>query len=127
MQIFWKEISDAIAKGNDERVKHLYKKVSRLLFFISAVIAGFLIPISDVILRNILGENYLGGALTLSIMFIYPVYQSMGQVGGTMLYASEKVSVQSIIGIVFMITSMIVTYLVLAPSQCSCSRFRFRL
>ena len=117
MQIFWKEISDAIAKGNDERVKHLYKKVSRLLFFISAVIAGFLIPISDVILRNILGENYLGGALTLSIMFIYPVYQSMGQVGGTMLYASEKVSVQSIIGIVFMITSMIVTYLVLAPSN----------
>ena len=117
MQIFWKEISEAISEGNDDRVRQLYKKVSRLLFFISAVIAGFLMPISDVIIRNILGENYLGGALTLAIMFIYPVYQSMGQVGGTMLYASEKVSIQSIIGISFMIGSMIVTYWALAPSD----------
>ena len=117
MQIFWKEISEAISQGNDNRVRQLYKKVSRLLFFISAVIAGFLIPISDEIIRNILGENYLGGALTLAIMFIYPVYQSMGQVGGTMLYASEKVSIQSIIGMSFMIGSMIVTYWVLAPSD----------
>lgn len=117
MQIFWKEISEAIAQGNDDRVRQLYKKVSRLLFFISAVIAGYLMPISDVIIRNILGENYLGGALTLAIMFIYPIYQSMGQVGGTMLYASEKVSIQSIIGISFMIGSMIVTYWVLAPSD----------
>jgi hypothetical protein len=41
----------------------------------------------------------------------------MGQVGGTMLYASEKVSIQSIIGMSFMIGSMIVTYWVLAPSD----------
>ena len=34
-----------------------------------------------------------------------------------MLYASEKVLIQSIIGIVFMVASMIVTYLVLAPSD----------
>ena len=117
MQIFWKEISEAIELGNEERVSQLYKKVSRILFFISAVISGFLIPISDVLLRNILGDNYIGGALTLSIMFIYPVYQSMGQVGGTMLYASEKVKIQSIIGISFMIVSMIVTYWVLAPND----------
>ena len=117
MRIFWKEVSEAQARGDNEHVSRLYKKVSRLLFFISAAITGFLIPLSEVILKNILGENYEGGALTLAIMFIYPVYQSMGQVGGTMLYASEKVSIQSIIGIFFMIASMIVTYWVLAPSS----------
>jgi len=117
MRIFWKEISEAQEQGNNERVRRLYKKVSRVLFFISAFIAGFLIPWSEVIVNNILGENYNGAVLTLAIMFVYPVYQSMGQIGGTMLYATERVSIQSIIGIVFMIASMIGTYLVLAPSS----------
>ena len=117
LRIFWKEISEAQKQGNNERVRRLYKKVSRLLFFISAFIAGFLIPWSEVIVSNVLGENYKGGVLTLAIMFVYPVYQSMGQIGGTMLYATERVSIQSIIGVVFMIASMIATYLVLAPSS----------
>ena len=117
LRIFWKEIAEAQEQGNNEHVRRLYKKVSRLLFFISAFIAGFLIPWSEVIISNILGENYKEGVSTLAIMFLYPVYQTMGQIGGTMLYASEKVLIQSIIGIVFMVASMIVTYLVLAPSD----------
>ncbi len=117
LRIFWKEISEAQKQGNNERVRRLYKKVSRVLFFISAFIVGFLIPWSEVIVTNILGENYKAGGLTLAIMFFYPVYQSMGQIGGAMLYATERVSIQSIIGIVFMISSMVVTYLVLAPTN----------
>ena len=117
MRIFWKEISEAQTKGDSERVSRLYKKVSRLLFFVSSVITGFLIPWSKVIISNILGENYEGGVLTLAIMLVYPVYQSMGQIGGTMLYAAEKVSIQSVVGIFFMIASMIATYWVLAPSS----------
>ena len=65
----------------------------------------------------ILSTAYVGGASTLIIMFLYPIHQSMGQIGGTMLYATERVTLQVVIGIVFMVVSMCVTYLVLAPAN----------
>jgi len=66
-------------------------------------------------LRLVLGAQYAGGALTLSLMFFYPIHQSMGQIGSAMLYATERVAIQVTLGIVFMIVSMAVTYLMLAP------------
>jgi O-antigen/teichoic acid export membrane protein len=93
----------------------LYKRVSRLLFLVGAVIAGFLIPWSGALLHKILGSAYVGGAMTLAIMFLYPVHQSMGQIGCTMLMATERVSYQVISGIVFMIAGIVVSYFVLAP------------
>jgi O-antigen/teichoic acid export membrane protein len=115
LRIFWKEIAEANHRGDHVRAGLLYKKVSRLLFLVGAVIAGFLIPWSEALLHKFLGSAYVGGAMTLAIMFLYPVHQSMGQIGTTMLMATERVSHQVIIGIVFMILSMVVTYFVLAP------------
>ncbi len=117
LRIFWKEISEAQNQGNNNRVAQLYKKVSRLMFLASSIVTGFIIPWSEELLITILGKFYAEGATTLIIMLIYPVHQSMGQIGGTMLYATERVSIQSITGIIFMIVSMVATYYVLAPNN----------
>lgn len=117
LSIFWKEIAEAHHRGDRTRAGVLYQKVSRLLFFVGAAIAGFLIPWSEDLLRLLLGAGYVGGATTMAIMFLYPIHQSMGQIGSTMLYATERVSLYVAIGIVFMIASMGVTYLVLAPAN----------
>jgi O-antigen/teichoic acid export membrane protein len=117
MNIFWKEVAEAHHRGDHVRTGVLYQKVSRLLFLVSAVIAGFLVPWTEDLLKLILGAAYVGGATTLTIMFIYPVHQSMGTIGGTMLYATGRVRIQVLAGIVFMIASMIGTYFVLAPPQ----------
>lgn len=117
LRIFWKEIAEAHHQGDHARTGMLYQKVSRILFLIGAMIAGFLIPWAEELLRLILGINYIGGATTLAIMFLFPVHQSMGQIGGTMLYATERVSLQVITGIIFMIVSIGVAYLVLAPGD----------
>jgi O-antigen/teichoic acid export membrane protein len=115
LSIFWKEIAEAHHKGNHARTGALYQRVSRLLFLIGAVIAGYLAPWANDMLRLLLGAQYAGGALTLSIMFFYPIHQSMGQIGSAMLYATERVAIQVALGIAFMIVSMAVTYLMLAP------------
>lgn len=115
LNIFWKEIAEAHHRGDHQRASSLYQKVSRLLFLVGATIAGFLMPWSGSLLRFVLGTAYVGGATTMAIMFLYPVHQSMGQIGSTMLYATERISLQVTIGIGFMIASMGVTYLVLAP------------
>lgn len=115
LRIFWKEVAEAHSRGDQFRTAMLYRKISRLLYLFGAVIAGLLIPWSSEILVMALGESYLGGVSTLGIMFLYPVHQSLGQIGGTMFLATEKVSLQVKIGIVFMLSSMVVTYFVLAP------------
>jgi O-antigen/teichoic acid export membrane protein len=115
LRIFWKEVAEAYHGGNHERAGALYKRVSRLLFLVGAMIAGYLIPWAPDLLRVLLGPAYVGGAVTLAIMFIYPVHQSMGQIGGTMLYATERVSIQVVVGIAIMIASIAVSYLTIAP------------
>lgn len=123
LRIFWKEIAEAHHQGNYARTGVLYQNVSRLLFLVGAIISGFLIPWAEDLLRVILGVAYIGGATTLAIMFLYPVHQSMGQIGGTMLYATERVSLQVITGIIFMLVSMVATYFVLAPENATIPGF----
>ena len=115
LRIFWKEVAEAHHRGDHTRTENIYMKVSRLLFHIGAIIAGFLIPWTRDLLGLILGTAYVGGTATTAIMFLYPVHQSMGQIVTTMFLATERVSIQVFIGSAFMIAGMAVTYLVLAP------------
>lgn len=115
LAVFWKEIAEANAMGNMERVRMLYYKVSRSLCFIGAVLSCLLIPFSKEILSLLLGPSYRSGGLPLSIMFLYPVHQSLGQITGTMFYATGQTKTQSKIGIFFMAISIPIAYLLLAP------------
>lgn len=123
LNVFWKEIAEAHHQGNKERVASLYLRVSRGLFFVSSCAAGFLIPWSEDILRLTLGSAYVGGATALTIMFLYPLHQSMGQIGGTMLYATGRVRAQVVIGMTFMAMGIVFTYFVLAPTEASIPGF----
>lgn len=115
LSIFWKEIAEANHRGDHARMGELYHRVSRLLFFAGAVIAGMLIPWSRELLHLLLGAAYVGGATTLMIMLLYPVHQSMGQIGATMMYATERVALQVAIGTGTMLLGITMTYLVIAP------------
>ena len=117
LTIFWKEIAEAHHRGDNARMGELYKKVSRLLYLVSAVIAGFLIPWSEELLRLLLGDAYAGGAVTLAIMFLFPIHQSMGRIGGTLIYATGRVSVQVVPGIFSMMVSIVLSYFALAPKD----------
>jgi O-antigen/teichoic acid export membrane protein len=114
LNIFWKEIAEAHHQNNHERVAMLYQRVSKGLFFVAASCAGFLAPWAEDVLRITLGAAYVGGATTLAIMFFYPLHQSMGQIGGTLAYATGRVALQVKIGMVFMVASIVVTFFVLA-------------
>ena len=117
LNIFYKEIAEAFHNNNLQKASLIYYKVSRSLFLISATISCFLIPWTKDILNNLLGSEYINGNITLAIMLLYPIHQSLGQIGGTIFYATEQVKLQSKIGIIFMLISIIVTYFILAPNN----------
>lgn len=123
LNIFWKEIAEAHHQGDRERVSVLYRRVSRGLFFVGAAVAGILVPWAEGILSLTLGPAYVGGATVLAIMLLYPLHQSLGLVGGTMLFATGRIHAQVILGMAFMASSIFVSYFVLAPSTASIPGF----
>ena len=117
LRIFWKEIAEANFNNDFERVKQLYLRVSKGLYFIASISAGAFVPWTSEIINILLGNQYKGAYTTMLLMFVYPIHQSIGQIGSTMLMATNKTSVQVKLGIGFMLVSIIVVYFMLAPSD----------
>lgn len=117
LSIFWKEIADAWEKQDKARVALLYHKVTRGLVMLGAFVSGLLLPWSGQIVTILLGTAYTDAWPVFAIMLFYPIHQSMGQIGGTMFLASGRTRLFMLISIIFMLFSIPITYLVLAPGS----------
>lgn len=117
LRIFWKEIAEAHHRKDYARMEQLYHRVSRGLYFFGAIIAGGLLPWAGEIIQLTLGAAYIGGTFTMMLMFLYPIHQSMGQIGSTMLYSTSHTRIQVVLGSVFMGLSLAVAYFMMAPKS----------
>ncbi len=117
LNILWKEVAEAHGRGDTARTAELYRKVNHGLLMFGAVLSGLLIPWTHEIVKISLGEAYLMAAPVMMVMFLYPIHQSMGQVGGTMLLASGRTSAYMIISGCFMLISLPVSYIIQAPPE----------
>lgn len=115
LNIFWKEIAEAQSRGDWERVRGLYRRASRGLFFTAACGAGLLIPYSAWILTTLAGPQFAGGAVALGFMLLFPAFQSLGQLNGVYLYATEDTRTHMAITAAASLAGLPLTYLVLAP------------
>jgi hypothetical protein len=75
------------------------------------------LPWAGEIIQLVLGAAYAGGAFTLMVMFLYPVHQSLGQIGGSLLYATGHTRIQAVLGMGFMFVSFITAYFMMAPAD----------
>lgn len=115
LNIFWKEISEANARLDKQRVAYLYNKVNRALLMFAAAISCFMIPWSEEIVNLLLGLAYQKSWVVFAVMLFYPIHQSMGQVSGTMFLACGHTRKYTVIAIIGQVVSIPVTYLLLAP------------
>lgn len=113
--IFWREIAEAHENSDVDRVRRLYQKASRLLYFGTAVMCGFLIPWSEDIIQLFLGGDFKGSVLPLVIMFLFPIHQSLSNTTDSLFLAAGKTKAQLYLGCVFWAVSIPVSYFVLAP------------
>lgn len=114
LNVFWKEVAEANGAGNKERLYYLYTKISQGLCFVGAIGASLLIPFSREILVFLLGPRYEAGWLSLAIMFLFPIHQSLAQINSSYFYATMQTKLYSKIQIIMMLISIPITYLVLA-------------
>lgn len=116
LNIFWKEVAEATANLDKLAVERLYKKVNRGLVIFNTTISGFLLPWSKQIVLLFLGSNYIDAWPILAIMFLYPIHQSMGQIGATMFLAQGETRRYTVLSIgVLLCIAIPITYFALAP------------
>jgi len=116
LRVFWKEISEAIELNNKYKVAYLFRRVNRGLVILSAILSGAMIPWSEQIITLLVGQEYVSAWPIMMVMFLYPIHQTMGQIGATMLLASSKTWAYMFIGVVGMLISIPLTYFMLAPT-----------
>jgi len=114
VNVFWKEIAEANARGNLERLRELYMRSRRMLFFTAAWTSCLLIPWSSALLLLAAGSKYTAGAPVLMLMLLYPVHQTLGQLQSTFLIATGRTRLYSALGMTSMSASIIVAYFLLA-------------
>lgn len=117
LRILWKEVAEANALGDQDKVFRMYERTSRILFVLAVFTSGFLIPWASEIIQFLLGDAYAGGALVLVLMFFYPIHQALGQVNGAIFYALELTRPYVIISSLQIILSTIAVYFFLAPTD----------
>lgn len=117
LRVFWKEIAEAYSANSLNKAWNLYVRVTYLLYFIGASIAGFLMPWAMEVIKVTLGDLYIDGLITFQLMLVYTVHLCLGIIGSTMLYATKHVKEQAISGIIFMLSSLVVAYLLMAPNE----------
>ena len=114
LRILWKEVAEANAKNDKEKLELIYEHTNRVLFMIGVIVSCFFIPWSTEVILLLLGDEYLDGALTLTLMFFVPPFLALSQVNSTMFYALELIKPFVIITTIQHIIMIITAYLFLA-------------
>ena len=117
VKILWKEVAEAHENGDEQYIETMYLRSSRILFTGAAIFCCGLAPLAPEIILISLGEDFLPGAFIMSLMFLYPIHQTLGQINGSMYFSLGMTKMHSIIGIIFMISSTLIVYLLLAPQS----------
>ena len=117
LNIFWKEIAEAHENKDRERMRHLYQKVSRFLYFIAVLISAFLIPWSEEITRIVLGPTFVEGHTVVAVMFFYAAHRALFMINGSMLLATGNTRFQLISGGIFMMVGIPISYFIQAPAS----------
>ncbi len=115
-QIFWKEISEAFVKNNRARFEEIFNVGFYGFYFLTAFLSAFAIPLTAEIIEVCLGHTYASAYWPMLIMFIYPLHNMMNIILDLTLIATERPKLKSIAGISYIILSLLLTPIVLAPS-----------
>ena len=90
LKIYWNSISSLNYEKKFDELKLTHNLFSRYLLIISVVISGAMMPWSYEILLLLYGTEYQSAYLLFTLMFLYPIHQSIAQLIGSTFYALEE-------------------------------------
>jgi len=112
-----KEISYAFSKNNTQKMKFLFKRISRFLYFTAAYFSLFVAVRPQDFIHFFGGNAFTGALPALTLMLIYPLHQVYGQLNGSVFYSTNNTRIYRNIGVITNSSGLLLSYLFLAPTQ----------
>lgn len=117
LKIFWKEVAEHIADKNFEVLENIFKNAIENIFIITSLISIFFIVNAKEIILFIYGEKYLPGVIVFMLISFYTIHQTLGQLYGTFMLASEETKSYSYVSIFFSIIAIPLMFISVAPKD----------
>lgn len=109
-----REFAFAFEERDRTRLSSLFDRI-KVFLFIAVTLSCFLSIQSATIVEIIGGDKFMGAVLPISIMALYPIHQTFGQLSSALLIATGQTGLYSKIGLLCMFASVPVTYFLMAP------------
>jgi O-antigen/teichoic acid export membrane protein len=117
LNIFWREIAVSFGENDFDRMRTMFLKASKALYFLSSAIAFFVAFNAEGLLSHLVGDKYLHAKVVIILLAFYPIHQTFGQINGAFYYATERVSLYRNLTIVGLIFGVATSYFLLAPNN----------
>lgn len=118
-----REFSKSFSSNDFERMRKLFSRHIPLLYSITTFISVFIALQGHNLGWIFGGKGFSGAAVSITIMALYPLHRTYGQLSGSVFYATGQTHLFRNIGIAMRLLSLPVTYFLIAPK----SSFGFEL
>ena len=110
-----REFSIAYAKQDPKQMAYLFRRYIPLFCGIAAFFSCFIAVQAENVAYILGGAKFHDAVCAIAIMAFYPIFQTYGQLSGSVFYATGKTGLYSKLGIIFKIIGLPVTYFLIAP------------
>lgn len=109
------EFARAFEKNDKPLLYNLFQKIRIFLTYSSLLTCFISVLIPDII--GFFGDEYANAVLPLSIMVLFPIHQTLGQLSGAVMMANGETGLYSKISFVGTAFSFVLGYFLLAPAN----------
>ncbi len=117
MPLLTREFAKLFGDRNIDGLRNLYFKNLKILYVLAVFMAVFSALNADFIISMLAGKGYEGAGMLVALMAFYPIHQTLGQLNGTLFYATNRTREYRNIGIIFMPLSLVLCYFFIAPIE----------
>ena len=110
-----REFSIAYAKQDLTQMAYLFRRYIPLLYGVAAFFSCFIAMQAENVAYIFGGTKFHDAALAITIMAFYPIFQTYGQLSGSVFYATGQTGLYRNIGIIIGIFELPATYFLIAP------------
>lgn len=105
-QLLTREFAVAWDQQNMERMRSMFRRIIPMLYAVAAYFSVFIACHAGDVVWLLGGQAWEQGALAMSIMVLYPMHQTYGQLSGSVYYATGKTRLYRNIGITGMLAGL---------------------
>lgn len=116
-QLLSREFAVAWDRKDMERMRAMFRRIIPMLYTIAAYFSVFISWHAKDVVLLFGGHGWEHGALSMTIMALYPMHQTYGQLSGSVYHATGQTKLYRNIGIVSMTTGVPVMLWLVLPSE----------